>query len=325
MTAGPVVVLGDLNIDALLAVPAYPAPGGDALATASHLGAGGSAANAAIVLAKLGQPSRLLARLGADAWADAALRALELAGVDTQTIQRDEAAPTGLFFIPVTPDGERTMFGLRGANVRLDPGAVAPALAGARWLHVSGYALLEAPQRDAALRALAWAQAQGVPASLDVGRFPALQQPDLVRRLLPGLAVCVLDGKAARAVVGEVADPAQAAEALAAAGVGLAALTLGAQGAVLRSRSHTVRQPPFPVDVVDTTGAGDAFSAGLIFAQLRGLSLPAAAALAAALGALAVQTWGAGPALPGRAEAAAFLRARRTSPNAALDETLAAL
>lgn len=322
---GVVVVLGDLNIDALLSVPAYPAPGGDALATASHLGAGGSAANAAIVLAKLGQPSRLLARLGSDAWADAALRALAQAGVDTQTIQRDGAASTGLFFIPVTPDGERTMFGLRGANVRLDPHTVEPALAGARWLHVSGYALLETPQRDAALRALDLAQAQGVPASVDAGRLLAWQHPDLLRRLLPRLALCVLDREAARGVVGEVAGPAEAAEALTAAGVGLAALTLGAQGAYLQSGSQIVRQPPFAVDVVDTTGAGDAFSAGLIFAQLRGLSLPAAATLAAALGALAVQAWGAGPALPGRAEAAAFLRARRSPPDAALDEALSVL
>jgi ribokinase len=320
MTGAPVVVLGDLNVDALLSIPAFPAPGGDALATQAQWQAGGSAANTAAVLAKLGQASRLLARVGSDAWAGQALAALRQAGVDTAAIQHDPAAPTGLFFITVTPDGERTMFGWRGANVRLDPGAIEPALASAGWLHLSGYALLEAPQREAALRALALAGARGVPASLDVGRFPALQQPELVRELLPRLALCVLDLEAARTLVGEVAGPAEAAQALTAAGVGLAGLTLGAQGAYLRSGPEALSQPAFPVAVADTTGAGDAFSAGLIFAQLRGLSLPAAGRLAAALGALAVAAWGAGPSLPGRAEVRAFLAGR---PEAA--EILAAL
>ncbi|MBL8058957.1 MAG: carbohydrate kinase family protein [Anaerolineales bacterium] len=320
MSTGPVVVLGDLNIDALLAIPAYPAPGGDALATRSGVQPGGSAANTALLLARLGQPSRLLACAGRDAWAEPALRALAQAGVDTQAVQSHPSAPTGLFFIPVTPDGERTMFGLRGANAQLDPSGVEPALAGAAWLHLSGYALLEAPQREAALRALALARARGLPISVDVGRFPALQQPELVRGLLPGLAMVILDLPAARALVGPASGPAEAAEALVRAGVGLAALTLGAQGAYLRAGAQTASQPAYPVDVVDTTGAGDAFSAGLILAQRRGLSLPAAGALAAALGALAASVWGAGPALPGCAEVRAFLAGR---PEAA--EILAAL
>ena len=145
-----------------------------------------------------------------------------------------------------------------------------------------------------------------------------------MRGLLPRLALCVLDLEAAQAVMGDAADPAKAAEAVTAAGVRLAALTLGAQGAHLRSGSQVVTQPAFPVGVVDTTGAGDAFSAGLIYAQVRALSLPAAGVLAAALGALAATTWGAGPALPGRAEVRPFLSSR-AAPSAALAEALAAL
>ncbi len=328
MTAGrrgmtaPVLVLGDINVDALLAIPAYPAPGGDALATRSTIRAGGSASNTASVLAKLGLAPHLLARAGQDAWGDLALAELGAAGVQTEAVQRDAAAATGLFVIPVTPDGERTMFGLRGANTRLDPAGLPPALfAEARWLHLSGYALLEAPQREAALRAVDLAARHGVPISLDSGRPPAQQAGALIRTLLPRLALCVLDDAAARALTG-AADPEAAAETLTAAGVGLVGLTLGAAGGLLRAGADTVRQPAFPVAVADTTGAGDAFSAGLIYARLRGLSLPAAAALAAALGALAVQVWGAGPALPGGAEAAAFLRGQAGAPAA---EALAGL
>lgn len=313
MTAAA-LVLGDLNVDAVLAVPAYPAPGGDALATDSQLSAGGSAANTAMVLARLGLPTRLLARAGREAWGDLAINGLRAAGVDTVGVQRDAAAPTGLFLITVTPDGERTMFGLRGANTRLDPAGLDPALfAGAAWLHLSGYALLEAPQRLAAERALELARSAGVPASVDVGRAAALQAPDRIRGLLPQLALCVLDLPAAQGLVGG-ADPESAADRLAALGVGVAAVTLGADGCLLASGRERARQPAFAVPVIDTIGAGDAFSAGLIFGLQRGLGLAAAGQLANALGALAVGVRGAGPALPGRAEARAFLEGRSANP-----------
>lgn len=302
------VVLGDINIDILMSISAYPAPGGDALAERVVTRAGGSAANTAIVLAKLGAGVKMIGRVGADAWADLARRALDESGVDVSLVQRDEQAATGMFVIPITPDGERTMFGHRGANARTRREDVdAAVLDGARILHVSGYALLESPQRETAMQMIELAEQRGVPVSLDVGVLPASSMPDAIRRLLPRLSICVLGAEEARALT-EIDGLSEAAAALAARGVQTVGLKLGAQGCLLADAAGVCRAPAFKVATVDTTGAGDAFSAGMVFSRLRNLPLMAAGILANALGGLATTVWGAGPALPGGAEAMRLLR-----------------
>jgi len=302
------IVLGDINIDVLMSIAAYPSPGGDAPAAQVITRAGGSAANTASALAKLGVGVRMIGRVGEDAWAEMALRALAGSGVDVSAVQRDAGAQTGLFFLPVTPDGERTMFGYRGANARTDASGIArESFAGARLLHLSGYALLESPQREAAWRASELAAQHGASVSLDIGLQPALSVAGEIRRLLSGLSICVLGMDEAHALVDAVA-PEGAIEALVGRGVQTVGLKLGAEGCLIGGASGAHRLPGFRIPTVDTTGAGDAFSAGLIFGHLRGLSLPAAGALANALGALATSVWGAGPALPGRFEAIRLLR-----------------
>jgi len=106
-------------------------------------------------------------------------------------------------------------------------------------------------------------------------------------------------------------QPEAALDALMAYGVGLGAVKLGAQGCWLgSSQGEKCFFPIFPIETVDTTGAGDAFSAGLLFALRRGLSLAAAGTLASALGALATTQYGAGMKMPGSAQVCAVLRAR---------------
>ncbi len=302
MSGCEVATLGDINVDVLMSIPAYPPPGGDA--TTEHIvtRVGGSAANTAIVLAKLGVAVRLIGRVGKGLWADLALRALSESGVDIAAVQRDLSVSTGIFFIPVTPDGERTMFGYRGANARTDPAAIdRDTLDDARILHVSGYALLESPQREAAGRAIELAQQNGIAISLDMGLPAALNATGDIRRLLPRLSICVLGVDEARALV-DAGTPSEAASALIDRGVQVVGLKLGAAGCVIADASRIEPVPALDVAAVDTTGAGDAFGAGLIFGWLRGLSLPATGRLATALGSLATTAWGAGPALPGRTE-----------------------
>jgi len=291
-----------------MAVPSYPPPGGDGLAERIMIRAGGSAANTAVVLAKLGVATKLIARTGDDVWAEVGLRALAESGVDVASVQRDNQASTGLIFIPVTPDGERTMFSHRGANARTDPAAIGPdALDGVRMLHVSGYAFLESPQREAAWRAIELAEQSGVAISLDTGLQPALSLTDDLLRLLPHLAMCVLGMDEAQALVGST-SPADTVAALIECGARTVGLKLGADGCLLADAAHVYHLPAFEVLTVDTTGAGDAFGAGLIFGRLRGLSLPAAGTLATALGSLATTVWGGGSVLPGRAEVIGLLR-----------------
>jgi ribokinase len=308
-----ILVLGDINLDVLMHVPAYPAPGGEAVTERIITRLGGSAANTAVVLSRLGLEVRLLSRVGNDPWGQLALDALAQAGVGLDLVQRDPAAATGLMFTVVTPDGERTMFGQRGANPLTDPAAITPdTLRGADLLHLSGYALLEIPQREAAVRAMELAHQRGLLVVLDTAYLPALKIPHVFRQYLPALDACILGLQEAQALLG-AGEPEAAVSALLEAGVRLAALKLGAGGCLLAEGAATHLSPAFPVDVVDTTGAGDAFSAGLIYARLHGLSLSALGTLANTLGGLATTVHGAGTALPGKVELLHYLRLRQAS------------
>ena len=112
-------MFGDINVDVLMSISSYPQPGEDATAAKVVFRPGGSAANTALALTKLGVKTNMIGRTGDDTWADIALEPLAKAGVDIHYVRRDPEKPTGLIFIPVTGSGERTMFSYRGANLMI--------------------------------------------------------------------------------------------------------------------------------------------------------------------------------------------------------------
>ncbi len=304
---GRVAVLGDANIDVLLELKAYPPPGGEARAKRMTLEVGGSAANTAFSLARLGIETLFLGCLGKDHWGDTVHKGLRKAGLETRDMQMKEDA-TGLMVVAVTPDGERTLMGSRGANVQLDPGGILPEMfTSVAALHLSGYALIDSPQRDAALRAAELAQDAGAWVSLDVGHIPAASTAELIRSLLPGLKILVLDGEASRALIGP-GEPNAAAAALRAAGAKRVGLTRGAAGAIVADEQDRVEVPALPAISIDATGAGDAFAAGMILSVLRGLATGPTAVIAAALGSLATTRWGAGTQMPGMEALVPYLK-----------------
>ena len=305
-----VLLLGDLNVDTMMAIHQYPPPGGDGLSDFVEVEVGGAVANSAVTLARLGLRTGLVGALGRDAWAEQVTRPLEAEGIDLRRVVRVERG-TGLSMIVATPDGERTMFSFRGANEELPPAHIsAEMLAGAGVLHFSGYAFLKPPQAEAAWKAAALGAQMGVPLSLDSGLEPVLRSPEEMRRLLPQLTLCITGLEEMHALAGSE-QPEAALDALMAQGVRLGAVKLGAHGCWLGShQGEKCFFPIFPIETVDTTGAGDAFSAGLLFALRRGLSLAAAGTLASALGALATTRYGAGMKMPGAAQVCAFLRSR---------------
>ncbi|MDQ0615638.1 ribokinase [Microbacterium sp. W4I4] len=293
-----VLLLGDLNIDLHLDIPAYPEPGGDGVASRQRMGFGGSAANTAVMLARLGVRAAMLACVGDDEWGAQAIHGLTAVGVDTRLVQRSSTEPTSLNVITVTPDGERTMFAYRGASAELKSADVPPDLCGASHVHISGYALLADPQRAAAEAAAASAHRAGRTVSLDVPVDPVAAVPDVLRAFLANVDVVAIGTKEARQLTGEATDE-QAAAAIAGYGPSTVALTSGASGSLLLTVDGFVRAPVPEVRAIDTTGAGDSFSAGLIFGFLRGFEEPSwTAAMANACGAAAVGVPGAGAGLP---------------------------
>ncbi|GAA1717779.1 sugar kinase [Fodinicola feengrottensis] len=235
-----------------------------------RLTGGGAGANTAAWLAELGAAVTFVCAVGDDDTGRA--RTSELRSVDVAALTTAE--PTGTVVVLVRPDGGRSMLPDRGANDRLTAEHVTSALAACTpaHVHVSGYTLLGAGSRAAGLAALAWAYERGIECSASLASAAPLVATGAaaVREWLTRTDVVLANHDEALVVTGE-SDPSRAASSLA-EGRFAAIVTLGSQGALWADRDGVVRRVAQPAAVVDTTGAGDAFTAGLLAAILRKVS-----------------------------------------------------
>jgi ribokinase len=277
--SGPIVVVGDVMVDVVVRLSGPIAAGSDTPAEIVQRG-GGAAANVAAWLARSGAAAILVGRVGDDARGRAVVTALRDEGVDVR-VAVDPQRPTGTCVVLVAPDGERSMLPDRGANAALAP---TPLTADAAHVHVAGYALLDPGARPAALAALAAAREAGIPTSVD----PASAAPLAAARgaflgWIDGVDLLLPNADEATVLTG-AADPVEAARVLSESAREVV-VTLGGAGALWTDGTALVRVPAVPTDVVDTTGAGDAFTAGVLAARVAGAgprnALEAGAALAA--------------------------------------------
>jgi ribokinase len=276
MSARPrIAVVGSVNVDLVARCRRLPRPGETVTGATLERLPGGKGANQALAARRLGADVRLVARVGDDELAGLALALLEASGVEL-AVSVDPAAPTGTAIVLVAEDGENEIVVAPGANARLTPelADVAAFDAVLCQLEVPLETVAEAARRCTGLFCLNAAPALPVPADL-------LARTDL-------LIVNAVEA----AALGPLVDSAR-----------LVAVTLGADGAVLRESGREIaREQPPAVQVVDTVGAGDAFCAALVVGLLDGRPLGAALARACAAGALAASRPGAQPALPTAAE-----------------------
>lgn len=287
-----VVVVGDTGLDVVVRAVALPVPGGDARAEIT-VRPGGAGANTAAWLAALGVDPLLVARVGADPAAAQVRDELTAAGVRC-ALAADPDAPTCCVVVLVDGAGQRSMLADRGAAARFAPGDVAPAaMAGARHLHLSGYLLLDRSSRAGALAALAAARAGGLTTSVDPQAAALLTDPAGFLADVAGVDL-LLPSRAELAALTGSTDPASATGLLDL--VGAVAVTAGHEGATWVDRDLTMAVPAEPAAVVDSTGAGDAFDAGLLAAWLAGAAPADALRAGTAAGARAVARPGARPA-----------------------------
>jgi ribokinase len=298
-----IVVVGSSNIDMVVPVPHIPEPGETVLGGSFQMVPGGKGANQAVAAARLGARVTLVARLGQDLFAEASLKNFGDAGIDTTYVERDAEAASGVALIFVGPRGENSIAVAPGANARLSPADVeraGEAIAGADLLLVQ----LEVPLPTVE-RAIALAKGHGKRVLLNPA--PARAVPD---ELLAQVDLLTPNETEARVLLGPEApggeEPAAAASALRRRGARAVIVTLGEQGALLVDGSSLLPIRPRSVTAVDTTAAGDCFSAALAVAWAEGRSLPEAAGWAAAAAALSVTRPGAQTSLPTRAEVDAF-------------------
>lgn len=299
-----VVVAGEALVDFLSTEPAASL----AEATAFERHAGGSPANLASNLARLGVPVALVASVGDDSLGRFLQREAGRVGVHARFAARPEA-PTSV--VTVTRSAGTPDFALyRSADRLLDPAQLPDTLLRrARLFHTSGFALSREPARATLLDAAARARALGLALSVDVNFAPEsarrrAEQEDAARRFLSlgPLVKCSHDDLAR--LWGEPGPDAEAADRLHRLGARIVCLTRGERGAFVSWDGGRAEAPAVPVEVADATGAGDAFWAGFLAAWLRGAGPVACAEAGGRMAALKLAHLGP---LPDRVDAASVL------------------
>lgn len=290
-----IVVFGSINADLVANVAELPREGETRTASGYAVHAGGKGANQALASRRAGADVAFAGAVGRDGFAEIALAALRDAGVDLSGVAISRR-PTGVALIHVDVQGRNTITVVPGANADARSAAVADAALGpATTLLLQ----LEVPATEVVALA-GRAHDRGSRVILNVA--PPAHVPDA---LLDAVDVLVANEHEAAFVAREYGLPSDPAAFCAAAADRwkLAAIvTLGADGLVAADRTHRYRVPAAPVDVRDTTAAGDAFVGALAAALDRGAPLPAALAEGAAAGSHACTGEGAQPSIGTRGD-----------------------
>lgn len=293
-------VVGSINMDMVVTTPRVPLASENLLAHGWQMALGGKGANAAVALARMGAHVHMIGCVGNDDAGRAALTTLQSEGVGTDGIIIARQAPTGLAVILVDDRGENTILVVIGANFDLRAESIAAATAslwGTLDALVVNFELAE-PAVAAAIQA---AHAHNIPVIVDAGP-PRTYSPTTW-----GVAdVLSPNTSEAAALVGypvnDESSARRAAHDLLRLGPKAIVLKWGALGALLCTRDQEQIVEGYAVPVVDTTGAGDAFTAGLALALAERRSLSDAVRFANAAGAVAVTRLGAMASMPTRAE-----------------------
>ncbi|MEU2421252.1 carbohydrate kinase family protein [Streptomyces sp. NPDC007851] len=285
-----VVTMGVHVLDVLVRpVDAIPEGQGATLVEDIRMTAAGTAGGTALTLAKLGATVQTTGAIGADATGDMLVQLLRGAGIGTEFLVRRADTGTSASVLPISSGGDRPSLHLLGANVTYGLDDVPwDAVAEADHLHLGGPELIGV---EVAARILHFAKEHGVRTSVDLlapGVFGSFEQ---IAAALPHIDLLLPNDDQ---VLGfsEEDDLVAGAKKLVGAGAGLVAVTRGADGALLVCADGTETVPAFEIDVVDTTGCGDAFSAGFVLGIGLGRTPSESAVLGNAVAALVAQGLG---------------------------------
>ncbi|NGY61854.1 ribokinase [Lentzea sp. NEAU-D13] len=285
------LVLGSANADLVVEVGRRPAGGETVLGGDTVVLPGGKGANTAVAAARVGASVALVGAVGGDGYGALLRESLESSGVDTALVKTSER-PTGIAYITVTPDGENSIVVSPGANADVSKSDVdALSFEGASVLTCS----LEVPL-ETVIHAIDAASRAGVRPVLNLS--PVAELPAETLRQLNVLIVN--EHEAAQLVGSDWRD-------LLRLGPTSAIVTLGSRGAAVVAQAGVVEVPSIEVDeVVDTTGAGDAFAGALSARLAEGDNILQAAKYAVKVAALSVTKAGAQPSYPTAAQIASL-------------------
>ena len=282
-----VAVVGVHVLDThVLHVESIPEGSEGALVETIRMSPAGTAGGTGVVLSRLGAVVHSIGALGEDPIADTLVALLDREGVDTSRLVPKTGTQTSASVLPVRPNGDRPAWHCIGANGALQPADVDLAsVSGLTHVHLGGPEFLGGP---AAGELLAAARELGCTTSVDV---LAPGDPDLLAWIadcLPHTDYLLPNDEQVLGFTG-AASLEEGARALVTAGAGCVAATQGAKGALVVTAEEVIEVPAYAVEVVDTTGCGDAFSAGFLRGIALGLDLAGAAELGCAAAAHVAQ------------------------------------
>lgn len=304
-----IVVVGGASIDYAGGGAELPSAGESVDAGRFHRGPGGKGANAAVAAARLGARVTLVSCVGADAEGDHLVSHLQASGVDTRFVRRDPREPTAATVIQVDARGRKQTLSRAGAVRRLSAGDVESAA------NVIGQAHVLLLQLEVPLacvtEAVRLARHAGTRVILDPA--PARELPDSLLAAVDLICPNALEAEALTGIpVRDRPSALRAADRLLQRGCATAAVEAGDAGKLVKWTGGEIWLPRLQVEVVDTTGAGDAFAAAIAVRLGEGCALEDAARFANAAAALAVTGFGAQTALPERGAVSSLLQ--RSAP-----------
>jgi ribokinase len=281
------LVVGDATVDQMYFVDAVPEPGGEITARRAVMEPGGAGGTMATALARLGHDVRIATRVGTGPFSKLALRYAREAGVSEALVQVDDVLQTSSVTILVTPDTQRTMISAVGASRNLDASELSRrAFDGLDALVVSAYSLVDGPQRAYAVQALELAREAGAATFVDMGTGAVNALRGRLIGLVSKVDYLLMNEKELFALTGRDTIS-EAVAGLASQGIERLIVKVGEMGSIVITPEDSELVDPYEIDgVIDTTGAGDYFTAAFAHAIVGGADLVAAARAGNVAGAL---------------------------------------
>lgn len=281
------LVVGDAAVDQMYFVSDFPDPGSEVPALRAVMEPGGSGGTVATVLARLGNPTRIATRVGTGPFSNLALRNLREAGVDTRLVQQDDRLQTNSITLIITPDAQRTMISAAGASRNLDAAELAESdVAECDALVMSAYSLVGGRQKEYALQALAYARKNRLTTFLDLGTGAVNALEERLIPLVRGVDYLLMNEHELYLLTGR-SSISEAVHDLRESGIDQLIVKVGEMGSIVITPELNELVEAHDVDgVVDSTGAGDYYTAAFAHAVMADFDLISAARLGNVAGAL---------------------------------------
>lgn len=280
------VAIGHALVDIRIVIDRFPHPDEESNVVKQSWGSGGSAVNVAIAGKKLGLSTAIIAKIGYDSFGRIVVEDLLKENVDISGL-RVSFSQTGFTIVVIDSNGNIMMYGYKGAAEELEPDNLSEyVISRSRWMHIASLRL------DTTLRALELAKKHGVKTSWDPGRVLSQRPWNELKEIISRVDVVLANENEYRNMMGEQ-DYRVGARKVLESGAKIAVVKRGERGVYVKTEDLEEEIPAYLVkEVVDTTGAGDAFAAGFIAGMLRNYNIKKAIAYANAVAALKITKLG---------------------------------